>query len=94
MITLSNATNISLSPLRRNDHALMDIFIQDHSLSSALLVPINQVYCYLEVFSLADIETGDGTCIRSCYSQGQGGDTHSQWDWHEERPSDQVSTYQ
>ena len=87
-ITLSNATNISLSPFRRNDRALMDIFFQDHSLSSAILVSINRVRCYLEVFSLADIATGDGTRLRSCYSQGQRGDTHSQWDWHEERPSD------
>ena len=79
-ITLSNATNINLSPFRRNDRALMDIFFQDHSLSSAILVSINRVRCYLEVFSLADIATGDGTRLRSCYSQGQRGDTHSQWD--------------
>ena len=86
-ITLSNTTNRWLSPLRIHDRAITDIFFQDHSLPPNILVSINRVRCYLEVFSLADITTGDGTRIRSCYLQGNRGDTHSKSDWHEKQPS-------
>ena len=72
-ITLSNMTNIRFSPFRRHDRALMDIFIQDYSFSPPFLISINRVRCFLEVFSVADIATGDGTRLRSCYSLGQKG---------------------
>lgn len=86
-IILSNTTNVRLSPLRSHDRTIMDIFFQDHSLPPNILVSINRVRCYLEVFSLANITTGDGNRIRSCYLQGNRGDTHSNWDWHEEKLS-------
>ena len=45
--------------------------------------------CHLEVFSLADITTGDGTKIRPCFKYVIKGDTVSSWDWAEERPTRQ-----
>ena len=86
-INLSNSTNIRLSPLRLHDRSLMDILRTDYDLTPADQISINRVRCYLEVFSLADIATGDGSRIRPCYKYGQRGDTISSWDWHEEQPS-------
>ena len=86
-IILSNSTNIRLSPLRLHDRSLIDILRTDYDLTPADQISINRVRCYLEVFSLADIATGDGSRIRPCYKYGQRGDTISSWDWHEEQPS-------
>ena len=63
----------------------MDVFIIDHDLTTADLISINRVRCYLKVFSLADIATGDGSKIRTCYKFGQRSNTTSSWDWHEEQ---------
>ena len=65
----------------------MDIFRIEQNLTTADLISINRVRCYLEVFSLADIATGDGSKIRTCYKLGLHGDTTSSWDWHEEQPA-------
>ena len=86
-IILSNSSNVRLSPLRLHDRSLMDIFRIDHDLTPADRISINRVRCHLEVFSLADIATGDGSKIRLCYKLGLRSDTTSSWDWHEERPS-------
>ena len=50
-------------------------------------ISINKVRGYLEVFTLADISSGDGIKIRPCFALGLKGDTRSKRDWHEERPS-------
>ena len=86
-IQLSNCSHVRLSPSRLHDRAIMDIFILDHDFRASDLTSINRVRCYLEVYSLADIATGDGTMIRQCYKAGLRGDTYSTWDWHKERPS-------
>ena len=67
----------------------MDIFMINHDLTTADLISINRVRCYLEVFSLSNIATGDGSKIRPCYKFGLRSNTTSSWDWHEERPPHQ-----
>ena len=88
-IILSNSSNVRFSPLWMYDRSLMDIFRIDHDLTLADLISINRIRYHLEVFSLADIATGDDSKIRPCYKFGLRGDTTSSWDWHEERPSHQ-----
>ena len=60
---------------------------KDHDIIPTMMTSINRVRGYLEVFTLADIATGDGTKIRQCFIQGTKCDTTSLWEWHEERPS-------
>ena len=50
-------------PLCQHDVVLMDIFRKDHNIRPSILLSINRVRYYLEVYSLADIVTGDGTNI-------------------------------
>ena len=38
----------------------MDTFLKDHDISPTILQYINRVSCYVQVFSLAYIATGDG----------------------------------
>ena len=52
--------------LRNNDKALMDILSQEHEITTTVKKSINRVWGYLEVFTLADIATGDGIKIRPC----------------------------
>ena len=58
---------LSISSIRRpqpfctHDKVLVDIFQQEHTSSPKLLRSVNQMQCYLEDFSLADIGTGDAT---------------------------------
>ena len=75
-----------MGPQRNNDRALMDIF-KEHDINTTVMSSINRVRGYLEVFTLADITTGDGNKIRPCFLLGSKSDTNSLWDWHEERPS-------
>ena len=86
-IDLSHHSSPSMGPLRNNDRALMDILSKDHDITPTMMSSINRVRGYLEVFTLADIATGDGTKIRQCFIQGTKSDTTSLWEWHEERPS-------
>ena len=65
----------------------MDIFSQEHDITTQAKTSINKVRGYLEVFTLSDIATGDGTKIRASFSLGLKSDTRSKWDWHKERPS-------
>ena len=65
----------------------MDILSKDHDITPTMMSSINRVRGYLEVFTLADIATGDGAKIRQCFIQGTKSDTTSLWEWHEERPS-------
>ena len=85
-IQLHHSSPHKLSPLRENDVEIMRCFHENLSLSSAELLAINRVRCYLEVLSLADIATGDGKKIRQCYLQGIRSTERSTWEWHEERP--------
>ena len=61
---------LSISFLRRpqlllhNDLALIDIFSKEQTLYPRMLRLINHARYYLEVFSLADITTCDGTKLR------------------------------
>ena len=85
-IDLSHHSSPRMGPLRVNDRALMDIF-KEHNITTKESTSINKVRGYLEVFTLADITTGDGNKIRQCFKLGIKSDTKSLWDWHEERPS-------
>ena len=85
-IDLSHHYSPRMGPLRVNDRALMDI-LKEHDIPTAVSTSINRVRGYLEVFTLADITTGDGNKIRQCFQLGSKSDTKSLWDWHEERPS-------
>ena len=78
-----------MGPLRTNDRTLIDIFSQYYDIATPVMTSIIRVRVYLEVFTLADIVTGDDTKIRFCFSSGAKNDTKSMWDWHEEIPSTQ-----
>ena len=65
-IDLSHHSSSRMGPLRINDKALMDIFYQEHDITTTVKISINKVRGYLEVFTLADIATDDGTRIRPC----------------------------
>ena len=86
-IGLRNAQPQQPRPLQLHDRALMDIFIRTPNYNLSTLTSINRVRCYLQVFLVADIATGDGTKVRGNYSRGLLGDSLSIWDWHEEHPS-------
>ena len=79
-IDLSHHSSPRIGPLRVNDKALIDIFNQEHDITTAVKISINKVRGYLEVFTLADIATGDGTKIRPCFVSGLKSDTKSNWD--------------
>ena len=64
----------------------MVFFTQEHDLRTSIKVYIKKVLECLEVFTLLDIATGDGTEIRLFFSLGLKIDTKSNWDWYEERP--------
>ena len=86
-IVLSTITPTKPQPLRQHDQALMDIFINQHSLPTTILQSINRVRCYFKVFSLADIATGDGMRICNKYMHSTNNDMDSYWDWPMEQPS-------
>ena len=65
-IILSNSSNVRLSSLRLHDRSLMNIFRIDHDLTPADQISINRIRCHLEVFTLANIATGDGSKICPC----------------------------
>jgi hypothetical protein len=54
---------------RRNDFLLMDYFVEE-GLSAEILVVLNRCRIYLQVFSLADISSADGTSIIPDVLQG------------------------
>ena len=65
----------------------MDNFINTLALSLQILVSVNRALCYLQVLTLSDITTGDGSRISRCYLLGERGSLRSTWIWHEERPT-------
>ena len=69
--------------------AIMDPFINNYVISNPILLSSNRVRCYLQLFFILDIATGDGLKIRNNYAQGYRGDTVSKWDWHKEHPSNE-----
>ena len=86
-INLSHHSSPRMEPLRTHDKAIMDIFSKEHDITLTVMTSINRLRGYLEVFTLADIATGDSTKIRPCFILGIKSDTKSLWDWHEERLS-------
>lgn len=66
-IDLSHYSSPRRGPLRFKDKVLMDVFTQDHDITTAFRTSINKVRGHLEIFNLADIATGDGTKIRPCF---------------------------
>ena len=88
-INVRNAQPNQPQPLRQHDMAIMDTFINNYVISNPILLSINRVRCYLQLFFISDIATGDGLKIRNNYAQGHRGDTVSKWDWHEEHPSNE-----
>ena len=71
-----------MEPLKTYDKAIMDIFYKEHDITPKVMVYINRVPGYLEVFTLADIATGDGTKIRPCFILEIKSDTRFLWDSH------------
>ena len=86
-ITLCNTQPKHPQPLRFRDKAIMDILIQDGTLSRPALCSINRVRCHLQVYSMADIATGDGLRLQQNIHLGLQQQVASSWDWHEECPS-------
>ena len=86
-INLTSSSPKRPQPLRVNDRALMDIFMEDFDLTETTLKSINQVRCHYKVFSLADIATGDGLRIQGQYLRGFIGNVQSSWEWPLEQPS-------
>ena len=62
--------------------------MRDFTLAQRDIISINRVRCHLEVYSLADITTGNGTKLQHCFKLGEKTDNKSTWDWHEEQPSE------
>ena len=62
-IDLSHHSSPRMGPLRVNNRALMDV-LKEHDNTIAVMISINRVRGYLDVFTLADITTGDGNNIR------------------------------
>ena len=71
----------------------MDILRNKHDILPSILLSINRVHCYLEVYSMTDIATGDGTKIRNNFLLGTPSDSNSIWDWHCESPFSQDFTH-
>ena len=88
-ITLSSSSPRRPQPLRRNDRAIMDIFLTEYILPTRTLQAINRVRCYFKVFSIADIATGDGLRITKQYLLGLDIKHESSWEWPLEQPSAQ-----
>ena len=76
-IDLSHHSSPRMGQLRNNDKALMDIFSQEHEIIPTVKTSINRVRGYLEVFTLADISTGDGINICPYFALGVKIDTKS-----------------
>ena len=76
-IDISYHSSQRLGLLRTNDRALMDIISQYHNITDQEIISINRMRGYLQVFTLADIVTGDGYKIRSNYLIGVKSDTSS-----------------
>ena len=53
----------------------------------SLSFPVNRVRCHLQIFSLADIATGDGLRIQNKFLQGRNESKESIWDWPLEQSS-------
>ena len=75
-IDLSHHSSPRMGPLRTNNRALMDIF-REHDINATVMTSINRVRGFLEVFTLADITTGNGNKIRQCFLRGSKSDTNS-----------------
>ena len=58
----------------------MNIFHTEYNLPIKTLQSINRARCHLQVFSLADLGTGNGTKIRHQYMLGLQGDLGSTWE--------------
>ena len=84
-----NDDQAHLWPLRENDAAIMTLLRKFLHLSKPEITAINQVRNYLEVFTVADIATGDGTRISSNYLSGVRSQNPSSYEWQTEHPSDQ-----
>ena len=85
-ISLRSSQPRQPQPLRQYDVFIMDTLLQEDNVSTFILLSINRVRYIFQLFSLADIATGDGLRIRVDYAQERPGDTVSQWYWYEEHP--------
>ena len=65
----------------------MDIFCNEFEFPMKTLQAINRVRCHLQIFSLADIATGDRTQIQNNFLLGKNDNISSIWDWPLEKPS-------
>lgn len=86
-INLSHTSPTRPQHLRLHDKAIMDIFYTEYNLPTSTLQSINRVRCHLQLFSLADLATGDGTKIRNQYILGLKDNLGSNWEWQIEQPS-------
>ena len=64
----------------------MDILMKDHNLKDSFLKSVNRTRCYLKVFSLADITSGDGKIIKKEHTVRGMKPVDSEWDWPTEQP--------
>ena len=86
-INLSPTSPKRPQPLREHDQAIMDTLLQNYDLPKKTLQSINRVRCHLQVFSVADIATGDGLKIRNQFLIGSAEINESTWEWPLEQPS-------
>ena len=66
-IGLSHHYSSRTGSLRVKDKELMDIFNKEHGITTTVKMSINKARGHLEVLTLTDITTGDGTKIRPCF---------------------------
>lgn len=86
-ITLLCSESITPASQRTGDMAIMDICCNEMTLPQVTIAALNRERCYLQVFSLADVVTGDGKTIQySCLNRLRDTST-SNWQWHEQRPT-------
>ena len=72
---------------RINETPIIKIF-KENGFSSNDLVRLNRVRCFLKVFSLADITTGDGRQINThCTQALPDPHHHSNLEWQKEHPT-------
>ena len=72
---------------RVNDQAIMDYFIKQGNISKNHLCAINRVRCHMQIFTIADLATGNGKYVNSKYLIRLRENQNSQWKWHMESPT-------
>lgn len=85
-ISLVNHDCPRLRPLRENDASIMSTLRKHNTVTKAEETSFNRVRCHLQVLTMADIATGDGSSIRQNYLVGLPDCNKSSYIWQVEHP--------